>query len=76
MEQRAFHRLVGPVVLPSCLSATGLTVTFTARDGTYKMLAVSKIPLLKYSGPDKQTPPFSPSVQGLLNQHFFVSQCI
>lgn len=30
MEQRGFHMLVGPVVLPSCLSATGLTVTFTA----------------------------------------------
>lgn len=32
-EQVFFHVLVGPVGLPSCLSAMGQTVTFTARDG-------------------------------------------
>lgn len=45
-------------------------------DGKYRILTVSKISQLKYSDPDKQTPPFSPSVLGLLNQHFLMSQWI
>lgn len=69
-EQVFFHVLVGPVVLPSCLSAMGQTVTFTARDGKRRILTVARISHLKYSDPDKQTPPFLPSVLGLPNQRF------
>lgn len=59
-EQVFFHVLVGPVGLPSCLSATGQTVTFTARDGKCRILTIARISHPKYSDSDKQTPPFLP----------------